>query len=518
MLAVLHDIWGLSPRYERRDGPSVGVGAYMIKAFLSPSFPLLPASYLGWQPSMPHATIYLFVTMALCLDPVIVNRLQDLYAEADGAEEKQFLVSGTGDQTFAACGKLTQQLLGWLLLHVFDGPEIPRESQAARSHVIGDILAPILGQVGFDHALPGCQEGFDSQFMYNYLHEIWKLCAGHLDSISRHNPIHLVEAGEAHLQSGQFDKWAECIMKALVFCVPEPSLCDHASAPHLVPPTSMTHQRRAVLQTVTRHLQSMFSCTGDGLTADSYELRQEKFAELSRKLDSYSQSQGSGSWFQCSAAPLFPPPFPPPPPGGEGGEEEGGRGDSGAAEYANPKLQYIFQMLAVARAFQEHADGCSVDHVLSIIAGRPKEFDGFDSSALVSSVTFNTVPSSSAAAFRDILLPVVGYTKDNVSYFCTRDDEPSSLIPDHHLHWLLPPYDHTDPNGECYRLPLHPARCQHGTLLSPSPSLSSLLPPLSLLSPSLSLSSLLPALSPLFFPLSPLFSLLSPLSFPLCCC
>jgi hypothetical protein len=478
MLSVMHDIWGLSPRYERKDGLSVGVGAYMIKAFLSPSFPLLPASYLGWQPSMPHATMFLFVTMALCLDSILVNRLQDLYEDHnEETEAAQYLVSGTGDQTFTACSSLTQQLLGWLLLHVFDGPEIPRESQAARAHVISDILAPILAQIGFDHALTACCDGFDAQFMYNYLHEIWKLCAGHLDSISRHNPIHLVEASEAHLQSGQFDKWAEGIMKALVFCVPEPSLCNHAAAPHLVPPTCMTHQRRAVLQAVTRHLKSMFSCSGDEVTADSADLREEKFTELSNKLDSYCQSQGSGSWFKCIAAVSQ---------GGQGGSNEciaavshGGQGGGKEANYANPKLQYIFQMLAVARAFQEHADGASADHVLKIITGRPDVFNGDNRYGS----TFNTVPSSSGA-FRDILLPVVGFTKDNVSFFCTRDDrpDPSSVVgvggvwfDDRriHLHWMLPPYDHTDDsNGQCYRVPLHPALCHHGAILSPFPPLS----------------------------------------------
>jgi hypothetical protein len=48
--------------------------------------------------------------------------------------------------------------------------------------------------VGLDASVSGCSEGFDDQFMYQYLHEIWKNCAGHLDLISRQNPVGLSPA------------------------------------------------------------------------------------------------------------------------------------------------------------------------------------------------------------------------------------------------------------------------------------------------------------------------------------
>jgi len=83
MLATVFDVWGLSPRYETKDGLSVGVGGYVIKAFLSPSFPLLPACYAGWVPPAdestalhPHASVFLFVCIALCLDACLLNRLK----------------------------------------------------------------------------------------------------------------------------------------------------------------------------------------------------------------------------------------------------------------------------------------------------------------------------------------------------------------------------------------------------------------------------------------------------------
>jgi hypothetical protein len=442
MLAVIHDIWGLSPRYEGKDGLSVGVGAYVIKAFLSPAFPLLPACYLGWQPHLPHASIYLFVTMALCLDSVVVNRLQVLYEvlESAGPTTKKFLVSGEGGKALTAGSKLTQQLIGWLLLHVFDDPETPRESKAARAHVIGHLLSPILDQIGFDSGVEGCSQGFDTQFLYEYFHEIWKICAGHLDSISRQNPVHLVETGDARLQSGQFDKWAECIMKALVFCVPAPSQCSPESTPFLVPPECLTQQRRAVLQAVTAHLTDLFSCpNGD-------------YAALAASLDGYSQSYGSGSWFKCTVV------------GSEAGY---------CVEFANPKLQYIFQMLAVARAFRAHSDGFDAQRVLDIITGRPDVYNA-TSTCDDEDDGFNRVPDSSSGVFRDILLPVVGSTRDGVFTFtardefaaCDGDDDGRDVVPDVLL-WLLPPFDHvvSKPGrfqGQITRVPLHPAICRTG--------------------------------------------------------
>jgi len=67
----------------------------------------------------------------------------------------------------------------------------------------------------------------------------------------------------------EFDKWAECIMRAIAFCVPEASVCNADSHALLVPSSFMTQERRAVLQEVTMHLLQLFHCPlqleGDGV-------------------------------------------------------------------------------------------------------------------------------------------------------------------------------------------------------------------------------------------------------------
>jgi hypothetical protein len=416
MLAVINDVWGLTPRYERKDGLSVGVGAYVIKAFLSPSFPLLPASYLNWQPPSfrdlcPHASIYVFVTMALCLDAGVSNRLQAKYihdssesedamgAASDEPQTKKALISSS-NKNLTAGSALTQQLIGWLLLHVFDSADCPRDTRAAREHVISNLLVPILNQVGLPlpNSSGGC--GFDDQFKFDYLHGIWKCCAGHLDIISRHKPIFLIEAAEAHLLCVQFDKWAECIMKALTFCIPEPSMCIPDSSPLLVPPSFFTQDRRAALQTITDHLTGIFSV--DALDQApplnpvfGADILLHSKEELFRKLNEYTHTPGSDSWFKSASF------------------------RSQQVEFANPKLQYIFQMLAVARAFLAHASGLQADDVLDIITGRPKIFN--------SGGEFNKVAKSSdlgdGAEWPSFLLPVTVCSYKDDSYFFTQREQ-----------------------------------------------------------------------------------------------
>jgi hypothetical protein len=411
MLAVINDVWGLTPRYERKDGLSVGVGGYMIKAFLSPSFPLLPASYLNWRPSSfrdlcPHASIYLFVTMALCLDAGVMNRLQAKYNvdwsepedDAMGAvsKEPQKALISSSFKNLTAGSSLTQQLVGWLLLHVFDDPDRPRDTRAARGHVISDLLVPILKQVGLPLQNSSGKEcfGFDDQFIFDYLHGIWKCCAGHLDIISRQKPIFLIEAAEANLLCVQFDKWAECIMKALTFCVPEPSKCTPESSPLLVPPSFFTQERRATLQAITVHLTELFSAALDQappLNPAMPDILLDSKKELFRKLNQYTQTSGSDTWFKSASH------------------------RSQGVEFANPKLQYIFQMLAVARAFLAHADGSHAPDVLDIITGRPKIFN--------SGSEFNKVASSvlgNGTEWPGFLLPVTVCTYMDVSYFFTQ--------------------------------------------------------------------------------------------------
>ncbi len=559
MLAVMNDVWGLSPRYEHRDGLSVGVGGYVIKAFLSPSFPLLPACYLNWQSSQfcPHASIYVFVTMALCLDAGIMNRLQASFVREAGDESKGGGMDGEhesggtllalfsdADAGLRAGSCLTQQLIGWLLLHAFDDPENPRATKACRKHVMNDILAPILKQAGVDEKYP---YGFNDQFNFEYVNEIWKHCAGYLELIARQAPMHLIEAGNAHFCSVQFDKWADCIMNALVFCIPDPSMCDPDSTPFLVASAFFTQERRAVLQEVTAHLTELLSCPLDAPdwedkvgdvgfhhlymqpnqdAANNYQYAAKTFviakeaaeeaasnaaadddAEsaaavqaynaavaaaggadpfffskklFDNKIRNYTQTPGSGSWLQSSAG--------------------------AAHEHANPKLQYILQMLAVARAFQAHADGFNAGSVLDIITGRPELFDAEHIQPDgTSTVLFNSARSSQIAGsdWPGILMPVVAGTCDNVSYFFVQQPrdvdadaygnvlhspfpsglgrfvfdtfgnvlhspfpsgldrfEADAFEPD--LSWLLPPYDE-EQNGELLRVPLHPAVCLHGT-------------------------------------------------------
>ncbi len=531
MLAVMCDVWGMCPRYELRDGLSVGVGGYVIKAFLSPSFPLLPACYLNWQQSQfcPHASIYVFVTLALCLDAGIMNRLQASFIKEasdedmdgdDNAGSTQLALFSDAETGLRAGSRLTQQLIGWLLLHVFDDPENPRATKVSREHVINDILAPILKQAGVDSTHP---DGFNDQFNFQYVNEIWKHCAGHLELIARQAPLHLIEAGNAHFNSVEFDKWADCIMNALVFCVPDPSLCESSSATFLVASSFFTQERRAVLQEVTTHLTELLSCP---LHAPDWEddvrecgfhhlymlskqnhdksyymnalfasevaeeakanahvsnyheiLRETEHAcdeagtvadpfFISKKLydykiNNYTQTPGSGSWLKSRAG--------------------------GALEHANPKLQYILQMLAVARAFQAHADGIKAGRVLDIITGRPEDFNeertGPDGGK---KVMFNSVRSSrkDGTDWPSIIMPVVAGTCDNVSYFFVQppfEDVDGNVVhsplpcglgrfqladerqfePD--LSWLLPPHDE-EQDGQPLRVPLHPAVCLHGTL------------------------------------------------------
>jgi hypothetical protein len=464
MLAVMNDVWGLCPRYEHKDGLSVGVGAYVIKAFLSQSFPLLPACFYNWQhhaPSCPHASIYVFVTLALCLDAAVMNRLKAKFLRDEGSaiDESDDVVAlfdlGDSKDLRAGC-RLTQQLLGWLLLHVFDDPENPRATQVARRHVISDILEPILTQVGKEPM----EAGFQLPFMLDYVCEIWKNCATHLDMLSRLNPIHLVEAGYAHFLSVQFDKWADCIMKALVFCVPDPSICNLDSPLLLVHPSFFSQERRAVLQEITRHLTDIFSLKLDyppphNSQADLNWLSKIVFAnEISR----CTQVPGSGTWLKSGTSEEF--------------------------EFANPKLQYIFQMLAVARAFQAHADGFTAGSVLDIITGRPENFDIIDDESS-DVLAFNAIPSSDvvSAEWPSVIMPVVCSTCNDISYFFTQhprdfyspfpsgrslqrvSDDETELVPftEPDLSWLLPPYDEEE-DGHCLRVPLHPAVCLHGML------------------------------------------------------
>ncbi len=516
MLAVMNDVWGLSPRYENKDGLSVGVGGQVVKAFLSPSFPLLPACYLNWQPLdrqfCPHASIYVFVTLALCLDAAVMHRLKANFEPSavdaepaddggmsdDTAHRSLALFADAENSGLSAGCSLTQQLIGWLLLHVFDDPENPKATKLSRKHVINDILAPVLRQLGVDSTSPS---GFIDQFNLDYVNQIWKHCASHLDLISRQNPMHLIEAGLAYFNSVQFDKWADCIMNALVFCVPDPSTCLSASAHFLVPPSFFTQERRAVLQEVTQHLTELFSCMLDsshGLTVppnidpsdmrdlyiealDARELldraadadeadearnvveiaekQVDPFIQCKRefndRINSFSQFPSSGSWLKSKAA--------------------------GSYEFAAPKLQYILQMLAVARAFQAHADGYKADRVLDVLTGRPEEFDtdyGFNSQRQSYRAGGSQWPS--------ILLPVVSsiHTHDNIYHFFVqqprdllkgcyspfptglgrldglgRFDNSDALEPD--LSWLLPPYDEESREEDgvyrVHRLPLHPA-------------------------------------------------------------
>ena len=184
----------------------------------------------------------------------------------DAAPRSLALFADAENSGLSAGCSLTQQLIGWLLLHVFDDPENPRATKLSRKHVISDILAPVLRQLGVDST---SASGFVHQFNLNYVNQIWKHCASHLDLISRQNPMHLIEAGLAYFNSVQFDKWADCIMNALVFCVPDPSMCMSGSAHFLVPPSFFTQERRAVLQEVTGHLTELFSCvldSSEGLT------------------------------------------------------------------------------------------------------------------------------------------------------------------------------------------------------------------------------------------------------------
>lgn len=490
MLAVMNDVWGLCPRYEHKDGLSVGVGAYVIKAFLSQSFPLLPACYFNWQPYAPfcpHAAIYVFVTLALCLDAAVMNRLKAVFlpdegARIDGSEVVTALFDVGDSKALRAGCRLTQQLIGWLLLHVFDDPEIPRATQVARRHVIYDILEPILTQVGKE---PG-KDGFQLTFMFDYVCEIWKHCATHLEMLSRLNPIHLVEAGHAHFQSGQFDKWADCIIKALVFCVPDPSACNLDSPLFLVSPSFFSQERRAVLQEITRHLTDIFSvklenpCFYDAkpkpCEPDPNWLSKNVFAD---GINMCTQIPGSGTWLKSGTC-----------------EEH---------EFANPKLQYIFQMLAVARAFQAHADGFKAGNVLDIITGRPEDFDIVEASKVVA---LNAIRCSHRddVEWPSIIMPVVCSSFNDVSYFFTQhprdiifDDERNPLFAyspfpcglhwrqladkdgrkygkdeivyerEADLSWLLPPFDE-EQIGQCLRVPLHPAVCLHGMLLAPTVS------------------------------------------------
>lgn len=340
----------------------------------------------------------------------------------DAAPRSLALFADAENSGLRAGCSLTQQLIGWLLLHVFDDPENPRATKLSRKHVISDILAPVLRQLGVDST---SASGFVHQFNLNYVNQIWKHCASHLDLISRQNPMHLIEAGLAYFNSVQFDKWADCIMNALVFCVPDPSMCMSGSAHFLVPPSFFTQERRAVLQEVTGHLTELFSCvldSSEGLTVpadikdlfiealDARELLDravaaavdvDKYrddAEIAEKqadpfihckgqfneaINSCTQVPSSGSWLKSKAA--------------------------GSDEFAAPKLQYILQMLAVARAFQAHADGYKADRVLDILTGRPEEFD-------TSYAGFNSQRHSYRAGrsqWPSILLPVVSSVHTN---------------------------------------------------------------------------------------------------------
>jgi len=144
-------------------------------------------------------------------------------------------------------------------------------------------------------------------------------------------------------------------------------------------------------------------------------------------------------------------------------------------------------MLAVARAFQAHADGIKAGSVLDIITGRPEDFNeertGPDGGK---KVMFNSVRScrKDGTDWPSIIMPVVAGTCDNVSYFFVQppfEDVDGNVVhspfpcglgrfdpvderqfePD--LSWLLPPHDE-EQDGQPLRVPLHPAVCLHGTL------------------------------------------------------
>jgi hypothetical protein len=318
----------------------------------------------------------------------------------------------------AAC-RLSQQMIGWLLLHVFDDPGVPLNSEGAKAHVISDLVAPILERIGEDSATP---QGFDDDFKSDYLKQIWTHCSVHLDLIARKNPIHLIEAGAAHIQSLQFDKWAECIMKALVFCVPEPSECCLKLPSSLVPQSFFSQERRAILTAVTEHLTRLFSVqlnqkpSHDIVSSNESDL--EMFAAM---IDRFRDPFSPKSWFKSYALNNDSPHDP--------------------LEVAHPKLQYILQMLAVARAFQAQADAFAPQDVLGIVTGR----FGMLHDAV-----------SSAAHAPQIFLPVVAGYHEGACYFFRNADSKA-------INWLLPPYDDVQGGQPC-RLHMHPAVCRNGDL------------------------------------------------------